>query len=387
VGKLTRRLPIWVALVLCPLNSFAGALRAGSLPPPGQFVGAAGCKSSSCHGGAGEKRSQYLTWVKQDFHFRAYAVLVNARSARMAETLGLPTAYESERCTVCHSPFQAIAPAHLANTASGDEGVSCENCHGAASSWLRGHTRGDWTYSMRIGAGLRDLRSFYVRANTCVACHQNLDADLLAAGHPELIFELDGQSVAEPKHWRDDDPWSGARAWLVGQAVALREISWMLAKSESPAAEATWRWNAIVWLLAKATAHQTRLESINLPGPSAEKAQFAIMQEQADLLARQASALPWDQNRAATILSALAASEPDFTESPAAEPDLLFPRARRLVLALDRLSQAVAQPAPPPATAAALATLFEDVRARPDFQPAKFAGDLTNFRETIEKTP
>jgi len=240
---------------------------------------------------------------------------------------------------------------------------------------------------MRVGAGMHDLRNFYIRANTCVACHQNLDADLLAAGHPELTFELDGQSVAEPEHWRDAEPWSGARAWLVGQAVALREVSWMLANSESPATEATWRWNALVWLLAKATADQARLQSIDLPGSNVSKAQFAIMQEQADLLARQASAMPWEQNRAPTILRALAATEPDFVVSPGAEPDLLFPRASRLVLALDRLARAVAQQAPAPPIAAALAALFEDVRAQSDFQPAKFAADLTIFRETIGDTP
>jgi hypothetical protein len=99
---------------------------------------------------------------------------------------------------------------------------------------LRGHTRKDWNYAMRVTAGMRDLRSLYVRANTCVACHQNLDSDITKAGHPELTFELDGQSVAEPKHWRDDDPFSGVRAWLVGQAVALREISWALSKNERP---------------------------------------------------------------------------------------------------------------------------------------------------------
>src|SRR4029453_15078464 len=115
-----------------------------------QFIGAAGCKSSSCHGGASEKRSQYLTWVQQDFHARAYAVLINARSARMAETLCLPAAQTSDRCTVCHSPFQSVAPARLTITATADEGVSCENCHAAARPWLRGHTRRDWTYATRV---------------------------------------------------------------------------------------------------------------------------------------------------------------------------------------------------------------------------------------------
>ena len=200
----------------------------------GRFVGAAGCKSSSCHGGAGEKRSQYLTWVQKDFHTRAYAILTDARSARIAETLAIPAAQESSRCTVCHSPFQSVAPARLMPTAHPDEGVSCESCHSAAESWLRGHTRKDWNYAMRVTAGMRDLRSFYVRANTCVACHQNLESEISKAGHPELTFELDGQSVAEPKHWRDDDPSSGLRAWLVGQAVALREMSWDLSKNEIP---------------------------------------------------------------------------------------------------------------------------------------------------------
>ena len=41
---------------------------------------------------------------------------------------------------------------------------------------------------MRVGAGMRDLRNFYVRANTCVACHQNVDQELRTAGHPLLTF-------------------------------------------------------------------------------------------------------------------------------------------------------------------------------------------------------
>jgi Cytochrome c554 and c-prime len=293
-----------------------------------RFIGAVGCKSSSCHGGAGEKRSQYFTWVQQDFHSRAYAVLVTARSARMAEALSLLAPQTSERCTVCHSPFQSVAPAQLAPTARTDEGVSCESCHGAAAPWLRGHTRKDWKYATGVGAGMRDLRNFYVRANTCVACHQNLDADLLQVGHPELTFELDGQSVAEPKHWRDEDPWSGPRAWLVGQAVALREMSWMLVKSETPEVDATARWSALVWLLAKTTANQTRLQMIDPPGETANHDMFATTQKQADLLARQAAANSWNDLYAAAMLQSLVATQSEFVVSPAASLELLFRRAQ-----------------------------------------------------------
>ncbi|HEX4666774.1 MAG TPA: multiheme c-type cytochrome [Chthoniobacterales bacterium] len=352
-----------------------------------QFVGAAGCQSSSCHGGAGAKRSQFLTWVKDDFHSRAYAVLVTARSARMAETLGLPAAQTSGRCTICHSPLQTVGPVRLAKTAQIDEGVSCENCHGAANQWLRAHTRKDWTYATDVGAGMRDLRSYYVRANTCVACHQNLEADLLAAGHPELTFELDGQSVAEPKHWRDEDSSGGARAWLVGQAVALRELSWAAGNNPTPEANAEARWNALVWLLAKTTAGQSRLPTIEPPRGAGDRARFVSERERADLLARQAASIAWDDRLTKAMLRALAGTGPEFVAAPSPSPEHLFARATRLVLALDRLARARVQGMIASASAAALKTLFEDVRNRPDFAPAKFSADLATFRTTLETAP
>jgi len=349
----------------------------------GHFVGAAGCESSSCHGGAGEKHNQYLTWLQKDFHTRSYAILTNARSARIADTLGLPAAQESGRCTVCHSPFRSVAPARLAPTAHADEGVSCENCHSAAEPWLRGHTRKDWTYAMRTTAGMRDLRSFYVRANVCVACHQNLDSDIAKAGHPELTFELDGQSVAEPKHWRDDDPQSGLRAWLVGQAVALREMSWALSKNETPDAEQTIRWKGLSWLLARATAQRGSLPLIDQPGSTMSTAIFTTAQGQADSLARRAAQLQFSDDFAHELLRALAATDSEFVVSKETSPDLLFRRAQRLVLALDRLSAAVNGEPPRTAKNPALTQLFEDIRSQADFQAQRFAEQLRNFQTTI----
>jgi hypothetical protein len=355
----------------------------------GQFVGAAGCKSSSCHGGAGDKRNQYITWSQKDFHTRSYAILTNARSARMAETLRLPAAQESSRCTVCHSPFQSVqsvAPARLAPTAHPDEGVSCETCHSAAEPWLRGHTRKDWNYAMRITAGMRDLKSFYVRANTCVACHQNVDAAILKAGHPELTFELDRQTVDEPKHWRDDDPSSGVRAWLVGQAAALREMSWALSKNETPDAEETARWKGLSWLLAKATAQQGSLPLIDQPGATTSPSIFTTAQGQADLLARRAAQLQFGDDFARQLLRALATTDSEFVVSKETSLDLLFRRAQRLVPALDRLSVALSSEPPGAAKNPALTHLFEDIRSRTDFQAPRFAEHLRNFRATLTPT-
>jgi Cytochrome c554 and c-prime len=346
-----------------------------------QFVGAAGCKSSSCHGGAGEKRNQFMTWTQQDFHARAYAVLLNARSTRMAETLRLGQAQASPRCTVCHSPFQAVEPAALTSSARVDEGVSCENCHNAAGGWLRRHTRRDFTYPMRVTAGMRDLRNFYVRANTCVACHQNLDADVAAAGHPELRFELDGQSVAEPKHWRDPDG-TGPKGWLVGQAVALREMSWALANTANPSRELRDRWNALAWLLGTVTGQQSQLPLVGLPEPTSSRPSlFADVQGRADSLARSAAQLSLGDEFARQTLKALSHVDSEFLQSKESR-GLLFRRAERLVPALHRLAVAVgtdsdASPMPE------YQTLMESLQPGDLFDVQRFTNALAAYREKV----
>lgn len=351
----------------------------------GAFVGSIGCKSSSCHGGAGPKRSQYITWSQQDFHTKAYAVLLNSRSERIAESLGIAGAQSNARCTVCHSPLQSVAPSRLTRTAHPDEGVSCETCHGAAGGWLRGHTRTDWNYNTRVAAGMRDLRNLYVRANACVACHQNLAPELLKAGHPDLFFELDGQSVAEPKHWRDEEPWSGLREWLTGQAVALREMSWALASDSQNDAFSIARWNGLAWLCATATSAGNIPSPVSLPSSNPSLPEFTRMQNESDALARRASVSNWSDSSARSLLVALASSDAEFATKGTAN-QLLGQRAKRLVLALDRLANAISQnrgvrlKIDPE-----LNQLFQDVRTLDAFDPSGFAGHLQNFRIALEQ--
>ena len=357
----------------------------------GVFVGSVGCKSSSCHGGAGEKRSQYFTWSQKDYHTKAYAILLNARSERIAEGLGItaqsgpPPAGTSARCTVCHAPFQAVPPARLASTAHPDEGVSCESCHGAAGGWLRGHTRKDWTYNTRVGAGMRDLRSLYVRATACAACHQVLAPEILKAGHPDLFFELDSQSVGEPKHWKDDDSWSGLREWLTGQAVALREMSWSLAADPRNDEWSIARWNGLAWLCATATS-AAAISSPILPPPNAPTpSDFTNMQTQADALARRAAVSNWSESSARSLLSSLASVDNEFSTREMAGP-VLGQRAKRLVLALDRLANALNNNRGFHLNVdAELRQLFEDVKILDSFDATAFTGHLKAFREALEK--
>ena len=346
----------FVLILLCSANISAKEIKQ-TRDEAAEFIGAIGCKSSSCHGGAGAKREQYTIWSHRDFHARAFAILTVARSARIAETVGGGEAPANARCTVCHSPFQSVTQTRLASTAHPDEGVSCESCHDAAGSWLRGHTRTDWTYAMRVTAGMRDLRSLYVRANTCVACHQNIDNDLLKAGHPTLVFELDSQSINQPKHWRDDGEWDGVRAWLTGQGVALREAA-----------------------SAPVTSVEPTLPRIF----ELTSSELEPTQKQADDLARRAAGWKPTLDSTMSILRSLAATDGEFSSTKSMSVQALSYRARRLVLALDSLSAALNQNrATPFKIDNELKVLHDDVRAREDFAPARFAEHLRALRSKL----
>jgi hypothetical protein len=378
--------------VACLCLLFTAGIASGLAKEPrqvretgGAFVGSVGCKSSSCHGGAGPKRSQYITWSRQDFHTKAFAVLLNSRSERIAEGLGIAGAQSSARCTVCHSPMQSVAPSRLAPAAHPDEGVSCESCHGAAGGWLRGHTRPDWTYNTRVAAGMHDLRNLYVRANACVACHQNLAPEILQAGHPDLFFELDGQSVAEPKHWQDEEPWSGLREWLTGQAVALREMSWALASDPQNNAFSVARWDGLAWLCATATSAASIPSPVSQPSSTPNRSDFTSMQTQADALARRASTSNWSEGSARSLLVALASAETQFAAKGTAN-QVLGQRAKRLVLALDRLVNALKNRGIPLKIDPELNQLFQDVRTLDSFDPGGFATHLRAFREALDKS-
>lgn len=204
-----------------------------------QFIGAGGCSGSNCHGGtspADEKISRILTteysvWSIADKHSRAAKVLEEPRSKRMAEILGISNPMNDAKCASCHvagSPERAKS-----------DGVACEACHGPAEKWLGPHTQQN-SHSNSLTLGLTDTKNLRVRAQTCLGCHlgsegRTVDHELIAAGHPDLAFELETFSFAQPAHYRDPKPSAGnslpkVRFWAVGQAVALAEGMRLLEK-------------------------------------------------------------------------------------------------------------------------------------------------------------
>jgi hypothetical protein len=293
----------------------------------------------------------------------------------MAEALKIEHATTSTRCTTCHAPLHAAHPEKPIPEAPPTLGVTCVSCHGLPDNWLRNHIRPDYTHADRVAAGMRDLHNFYGRANACVACHQNIDPELVKTGrHPELLFELDGQAQSQPKHWQDPAG-SGAQAWFVGQAVALRETSWALRERHADPERETPRWEALRWVLERAAPGAALL-----PAKPSDGA-FAEAVDAADALAKKAAA-EWNPADNRAMLQRLAATGADFR---AADVNTLIQasRAERLVLALDRLLAAL-----PPAqrTAAAserLDALFKLAQSKLTFAPAEFARALGEFAQAL----
>ena len=196
-------------------------------PAPHGFIGAGGCASSNCHGattGAPVTESrilgnEYAIWSVSDKHARAFKALEEARGKRMAEILGIADATRDKRCTVCH----AVGTTDKSRS----DGVACEACHGPAENWLGPHTKPN-SHEASVKAGMTDTKKLDIRAKTCLACHlgasgQDVDHELIAAGHPDLAFELDTFTAAQPAHHRPPAQNMRQRAWAVGQTVGLAE--------------------------------------------------------------------------------------------------------------------------------------------------------------------
>jgi hypothetical protein len=384
---------VTAALFLYAVNRLVGAETARSGPrgigtsqqralhDAPKYLGAVSCASSGCHGGGGEHQNQFLTWSLHDFHSqRPFATLTTARSKQIADALQIKDPALDNRCTSCHAPLHEVPSVLRGPAFQVSEGVSCESCHGPGEHWLRSHTRPDYAHANRVTAGMRDLKNLYVRANTCVACHQAVAQPILKAGHPELIFELDGQCVSQPKHWREKTNWHGAQAWLVGQATALREMCWQLAGGATGTSGPTRderlsaRADALLWLLRKVDSAQ----ALRAEGTSNASPDYSALQVAADKLARSAAEMSWSREMTAAILTALAKTGPDFRADIPAQQHAL--RAERLVLALDRLLASSTKPL----ADACLNELFKLTQSLPDFEPTRFSAALDEFARALK---
>jgi hypothetical protein len=217
-------------------------------PHGDKLMGVASCASTSCHnvnGPRGSPRSEYSTWAGYDKHARAFQVLYDDRSTRIARNLygDKAKAWELQVCLNCHSSRHAAA-AGTDDRFALEDGVGCESCHGAAERYLTAHYQAGFKQKSLQEKwdkyGLRPTKDLVQRALICADCHignpakgMEVNHDLIAAGHPRLNFENAGYLHMYARHWpmhgtadnpgdKDRYPDYEARAWAIGQVASAR---------------------------------------------------------------------------------------------------------------------------------------------------------------------
>ena len=219
--------PVACAIILCATS--ASSLRAEE---SAHYLSRASCASATCHGGLPGQgpawNSSLRNWEAHDvYHAHAGQVLTNEHSKRMVMALARANAqganapdeevYSSilkERCVGCHAPS-------LTSISFSDdrhnwligirEGVSCEACHGPASRWLSQHSLIDPDQSKLAASGKLSTKLWLDRTDNCLRCHigsrepagilRDMNHDVIAAGHPALLFDMSEAQFKLPAHW------------------------------------------------------------------------------------------------------------------------------------------------------------------------------------------
>ena len=409
----------------------------------GKFSGPGSCAASNCHGAVQPKtvariaQNEYSIWAAQDKHARAYSVLSNSVSLRMAKILGLPDApNKSDRCLNCHA--LNVKPELRAQTfQSIDDGVSCENCHGPAVGWLGPHTVKNWTHEQSLRVGMYDTRDLVKQSERCLSCHigtreKEVDHAMLAAGHPDLTFQLESFSSAMPRHWKppqNASPWFSVQELAVGEAVQLREaLNRLNRRASGPnwpeyseyecfachhsltKPEASWRqalgydgrpagapaWNPatfavfrhIAGALDPASANQlvsqlSKIEHLSgKPGNGEQVASLAKgAAEMADRIAQQMQAQPYDRNLAARLLR-------DIADDADKISTLGERSAEQATMALDSLALAYSkneQPANQQELRAAITGLFQQLDNPSAYNAQRFAVQMRKVAALVPR--
>lgn len=212
------------------------------LPPKTHsFVGTQSCSATGCHGAVkgNDLASSYTRFTSEDPHRWAFLLLytqpsldiyrrmTNQPQAKLEDEAYF--AFLQQKCVGCHAtpPADATQPIQPESYAAG---VSCESCHGPASSWQFTH----FDKKTKRPPEIRNLADLSVRATACTECHigpqtssdytYDVNHDLIASGHPRLTFEFEAQLANLPAHWSaSKDVKSHFEAWRTGELAAAAQ--------------------------------------------------------------------------------------------------------------------------------------------------------------------
>jgi hypothetical protein len=152
-----------LALLFVFLLSIVAGLAAG----PHSFVGVKSCKP--CHN-TEKQGKQTPIWLASE-HAKAFQTLKTPEAAQVATKAGVKgAAHEAKECLRCHVAAFGVAAAQIKPTFAVEEGVQCENCHGAGSDYKTMAIMKD--RAKAVAAGMIDIKLADGSAEKqCRTCH------------------------------------------------------------------------------------------------------------------------------------------------------------------------------------------------------------------------
>ncbi len=210
-------------------------------------IGRTSCAAATCHGGVVDSgaswHSSSTIWEARDPHARAGLQLQNELSRQIVHALVPQSQSDNvlfqrvvqERCTACHAPDAALSPGGQVTARGLAQGVSCEACHGAAGKWLDVHTQEGFvaTDARSLGLGMLNTQQMSSRVERCANCHvgsrtaeglvRDVNHDMLAAGHPRLVFDPLVMESKLPAHWSTTA--GSAMVYSADQLASCRETA------------------------------------------------------------------------------------------------------------------------------------------------------------------
>ena len=146
-----------------------------------KYIGANNCKT--CHNKPAQG-AQYDKWT-EDLHSQALKSLSSEKAIDYAKKNGIVDASKEAACLKCHSTYD-VAPENLRNGIQAGEGVSCEGCHGAGSSYRSPAIMKNANVAKRQGLIEQDEK-------LCRVCH-NSDSPF----YKEFDFKTAFEKTAHP---------------------------------------------------------------------------------------------------------------------------------------------------------------------------------------------
>ena len=128
-----------------------------------KFVGAEVC--GACH--KSEKQGTQLGIWKESKHAKAFETLKTEKADKIAAELGHTTAAaETEACLKCHVSGSNVDASFKEAKFKMEDGVQCENCHGAGSEYKSLKIMKDHAASVAKGLATHEKTEDF-----CTGCH------------------------------------------------------------------------------------------------------------------------------------------------------------------------------------------------------------------------